>query len=80
MGASRNVVLNWGLAPLNNPDRLKAMKAAYLTVIDPARVDPADEAKLQQVIADPSYASRRAGSRQGVGGTFPNTPARGPLR
>jgi hypothetical protein len=43
LGASRNVALNWGLAPLNNPDRLKAMKAAYLTVIDPARVDPNDE-------------------------------------
>jgi hypothetical protein len=57
LGASRNVALNWGLAPLNNPDRLKAMKAAYLTVIDPARVDPNDESKLNQVIGrDPSYA------------------------
>ena len=57
VGASRNVALNWGLAPLNNPDRLKAMRAAYLSVIDPARVDPHDEAKLNQAIGqDPSYA------------------------
>ena len=57
VGASRNVALNWGLAPLNNPDRLKAMKAAYLTVIDPAMVDPNDESKLMKAIGeDPSYA------------------------
>ncbi len=42
---------------MNNPDRLKAMKAAYLEVINPGLVDPMDEAKLQKVIAeDPSYA------------------------
>lgn len=57
LGASRSVALNWGLAPLNNPDRLKAMKAAYLTVVDPDRVDPNDASKLAQVIGrDPSYA------------------------
>ena len=57
LGANRSVQLNWGLAPLNNPDRLKAMKAAYLSVIDPALVDPNDAYKLHQVIGqDPSYA------------------------
>jgi hypothetical protein len=57
VGANRSIALNWGLAPLNNPDRLKAMKAAYLTVLNPALVDPNDEAKLKWVIAgDPSYA------------------------
>jgi hypothetical protein len=57
LGATRNIALNWGLAPLNNPDRLKAMKAAYLTVLNPAMVDPNDEAKLNKAIADdPSYA------------------------
>src|SRR5262249_40909908 len=39
VGANRSIALNWGLAPLNNPDRLKAMKAAYLSVIDPSEVD-----------------------------------------
>ena len=57
LSADRSVALNWGLAPMNNPDRLKAMKAAYLQVINPALVDAQDEAKLQKVIAeDPSYA------------------------
>jgi hypothetical protein len=42
---------------LNNPDRLKAMKAAYLSVLDPSLVDPAEQTKLNDVIkADPSYA------------------------
>jgi hypothetical protein len=57
VGVNRSIALNWGLAPLNNPDRLKAMKAAYLSVLDPSLVDPAELAKLQAVItADPSYA------------------------
>jgi hypothetical protein len=57
VSASRSIALNWGLAPLNNPDRLKAMKAAYLSVLDPSLVDPAEQTKLNDVIkADPSYA------------------------
>ncbi len=57
LGANRSVALNWGLAPLNNPDRLKVMKAAYLTVLDSTLVDPTDASKLSQVTdRDPSYA------------------------
>jgi hypothetical protein len=59
LSASRSIALNWGLAPMNNPDRLRAMKAAYQFVLDPSSVDPADQAKLDAAIkADPSYAPR----------------------
>ncbi len=79
VGVNRSIALNWGLVPLNNPDRLKAMKAAYLSVLDPSLVDPTELAKLQAVItADPSYALSpgwiETGGKWAESGMFPNTP------
>jgi hypothetical protein len=55
--ASRSISVNWSLAPLNNPDRLQAMHAAYISVLDPMAVDDAENQKLQAIIGkDPSYA------------------------
>jgi hypothetical protein len=77
VGAGRSVALNWGLAPLNNPDRLKAMKAAYLTVLDPTLVDPNDEKKLNQVIGeDPSYAITQGWIESGCRWDVPKHPWR----
>ncbi len=56
LGANRTVTVNWGLAPLNNPDRLKAMRAAYLLALRRSPVDPAELAKLEAALGqDPSY-------------------------
>lgn len=57
LGASRTVTGNWSLKPLNNPDRLAAMRAAYTMVLQPDAVDPRDLAKLRAALGtDPSYA------------------------
>jgi hypothetical protein len=54
--ASRSISVNWSLAPLNNPDRIQAMRAAYLTVLDPMAVNDAEYQKLQAIIGkDQSY-------------------------
>jgi|GEM_PF-5290749 len=57
---SRSITENWSLQPENNPDRLKAMRAAYLTVLNPSSVEPKDAQLLSAVIqGDPSYALRQ---------------------
>jgi hypothetical protein len=54
---SRSIAESWQLVPENNPDRLKAMRAAYLTVMNPFSIEPKDESLLQSVLqGDPSYA------------------------
>jgi hypothetical protein len=59
LNASRTIAENWTLAPLNNPDRLMAMRAAYLSVLNPSLVDPDELAKLNAVLAgDRSYTPR----------------------
>lgn len=56
LSASRTVTGNWSLQPLNNPDRLAAMRAAYMLVLRPDAVDPRDMVKLQAAVgADPRY-------------------------
>jgi hypothetical protein len=63
LSAERTVTGNWTLVPLNNPDRLAAMRAAYLMVLQPSAVDPADFARLRDVLlptgADPNAAVPR---------------------
>lgn len=57
--ANRSITENWQLVPENNPDRLKAMRAAYLSVLNPAAVEMKDASLLGAVIeGDPSYALR----------------------
>jgi hypothetical protein len=57
--ANRSITENWQLVPENNPDRLKAMRAAYLSVLDPPAVEIKDASLLNAVIeGDPSYALR----------------------
>jgi hypothetical protein len=52
----RQIAENWQLVPENNPDRLKAMRAAYLFVLDPASIDPTDYQLLDPVLkGDKSY-------------------------
>lgn len=57
--ANRSITENWQLVPENNPDRLKAMRAAYLSVLDPSAIEEKDATLLNAVIqGDPSYAIR----------------------
>jgi hypothetical protein len=54
---NRSITENWQTVPENNPDRLKAMRAAYLTVINPAAIEPRDNELFQAAAhGDPSYA------------------------
>jgi hypothetical protein len=55
--ASRSINENWQLVPENNPDRLKAMRAAYLRVFNPTSIEPRDDSLLESALqADQSYA------------------------
>jgi hypothetical protein len=58
-GLSRSVSEAWQTSAENNPDRLKAMRAAYLSVVNPESIEPKDDELLQAVLqADPSYTPR----------------------
>lgn len=60
LSANRSITETWNLKNENNPDRLKAMRAAYLNVINPSVVEPRDAELLNAVIQnDPSYALKR---------------------
>jgi hypothetical protein len=48
--AGRTVNTNWSINPVSNPDRLRAMRAAYDMVLRPDAVDPADARKLQEIL------------------------------
>jgi hypothetical protein len=55
--ASRAITENWQLVPEINPDRLKAMRAAYLRVFNPTAIEPQDDSLLESALkGDPSYA------------------------
>jgi hypothetical protein len=43
LGGSRTVTEQWGMAPVNNPDKLAAMRAAYQIVLCGARDSASDE-------------------------------------
>jgi hypothetical protein len=74
--ASRSISVNWSLAPLNNPDRLQAMRAAYLTVLDPMAVDDAENQNLQAIIGkDSSYAIEPGWEYAGRKRDVPKHPA-----
>jgi hypothetical protein len=54
---SRSVTESWQTVPENNPDRLKAMRAAYLSVVNPNAIEQKDGDLLRAAIhGDPSYA------------------------
>jgi hypothetical protein len=56
LGLQRSITESWQTTPTNNPDRLKAMRAAYVSVVNPAAVDPTDYQLLQTVLTgDQSY-------------------------
>jgi hypothetical protein len=48
--ASRSVTGNWTLNALANPDRLRAMRAAYMMALGRGPLDPVDESKLQAIL------------------------------
>jgi hypothetical protein len=48
IGASRSVGANWTISPINDPDRLKAMRALYLWVLGMPQVSQSDAEKLLQ--------------------------------
>jgi hypothetical protein len=48
--AGRSVNTNWSINPVSNPDRLRAMRAAYDMVLRPDAVDPVDARKLQEIL------------------------------
>jgi hypothetical protein len=50
--ASRSVTGNWTLNPMTNPDRLRAMRAAYQLALGAAILDPVDEKKLEAIQKD----------------------------
>jgi hypothetical protein len=49
---SRQVTGNWSLNPMSNPDRLRAMRAAYQTALGVPFIDPADAKRLKAVLSD----------------------------
>jgi hypothetical protein len=50
------VTESWQTVPENNPDRLKAMRAAYLFVINPGAMEPHDAALFHAAAhGDPGY-------------------------
>ncbi len=48
--ASRSVTGNWTLNPMSNPDRLRAMRAAYQLAMGIEEIDPADAARLDDIL------------------------------
>jgi len=50
--ASRSVTGNWTLNPMSNPDRLRAMRAAYHIALGADSPDPLDQSKLDAVLKD----------------------------
>lgn len=50
INAGRSVTTNWSVNPVSNPDRLRAMRAAYDLVLQPDAVDPVDARKLQEIL------------------------------
>jgi hypothetical protein len=50
--ASRTVTGNWTLNPMINPDRLRAMRAAYHIALGAEHIDPVDEKKLEAILKD----------------------------
>ena len=49
---SRSVTGNWTLNPMSNPDRLRAMRAAYHIALGSEHIDPLDAKKLDGVLKD----------------------------
>src|SRR6185437_9466321 len=50
--ASRAVTGNWTLNPMTNPDRLRAMRAAYQIALGAEFIDPIDAQKLEAIRKD----------------------------
>ena len=50
--ASRSITGNWTLNPMSNPDRLRAMRAAYQIAPGAEFIDPIDEQKLDAIRKD----------------------------
>ena len=50
--ASRSITGNWTLNPMSNPDRLRAMRAAYQIALGAEFIDPIDEQKLDAIRKD----------------------------
>jgi hypothetical protein len=50
--ASRSITGNWTLNPMTNPDRLRAMRAAYQIALGAEFIDPVDEKKLEAIQKD----------------------------
>ncbi len=50
--ASRSVTGNWTLNPMSNPDRLRAMRAAYQIALGAEFIDPVDTQKLEAIQKD----------------------------
>jgi hypothetical protein len=50
--ASRAVTGNWTLNPMSNPDRLRAMRAAYQVALGSEFIDPVDMAKLTAILKE----------------------------
>lgn len=59
--ASRSVTGNWTLNALSNPDRLRAMRAAYMIALGVGPVDPADQEQLRTIIKGRPEPSVRPG-------------------
>jgi hypothetical protein len=49
---SRSVTGNWTLNPMSNPDRLRAMRAAYHIALGADDIDPLDAKKLDAILKD----------------------------
>jgi hypothetical protein len=49
---SRSVTGNWTLNPMSNPDRLRAMRAAYHLALGAEIIDPVDAKKLDAILKD----------------------------
>jgi hypothetical protein len=52
--ASRAVTGNWTLNPMANPDRLRAMRAAYHIALGTQPIDAGDMAILRVIVKDPT--------------------------
>jgi hypothetical protein len=50
--ASRSVTGNWTLNPMSNPDRLRAMRAAYHIALGAEFIDSLDKARLDAILED----------------------------
>jgi hypothetical protein len=65
--ASRSVTGNWTLNPMSNPDRLRAMRAAYQSALGFDDIDPLDKTKLDAIVTDQKLPAVPSGWL-GVGG------------